>query len=191
MTKDYLIEVKVKNNLLHKAMLEEGINTVAELSRLSAVSDSTIGRYLNLTVSPINKKTGAWHKNYVKVCSFLRRLPEDLYPAQHINAPLKKNKSQFEESFEDLSSYLLPKNPDENIKIADMRKMINHAARKLTPRESDIIKKRFGLDDFETHTYEQIAQQYGLSRETIKISEAHALRKLRFYNRNKKLRNFI
>lgn len=49
----------------------------------------------------------------------------------------------------------------------------------LKPRERDILRRRFGLDDDKDETLEQIGAEYGITRERIRQVEAVALRKLR------------
>lgn len=51
----------------------------------------------------------------------------------------------------------------------------------LTKREADIIKKRFGFYGNETMTLDQIAKQYGLTRERIRQIESKVLTKMRKY----------
>ncbi len=51
----------------------------------------------------------------------------------------------------------------------------------LTAREADIIKKRFGFDGNDTMTLDQIAKQYGLTRERIRQIEGKVLAKMRKY----------
>jgi RNA polymerase primary sigma factor len=49
----------------------------------------------------------------------------------------------------------------------------------LTNREKRIIQLRFGLDDGRQRTLEEVAMEFGLSRERVRQVEAEALRKLR------------
>jgi len=49
----------------------------------------------------------------------------------------------------------------------------------LSPREADILRSRFGLEDGEPHTCEEIGQRYGLTRERVRQIQDKALRRLR------------
>jgi RNA polymerase primary sigma factor len=51
--------------------------------------------------------------------------------------------------------------------------------KKLTPREERIIQMRFGLEDGNEHTLEEVGQRFAVTRERIRQIEAKALRKLR------------
>ncbi len=61
----------------------------------------------------------------------------------------------------------------------------------LTPREERIIKMRFGLDDGNEHTLEQVGQSFDVTRERIRQIEAKALRKLRHHSRSRRFRIFL
>ena len=49
----------------------------------------------------------------------------------------------------------------------------------LTPRERELLKMRFGFEDGITHTLEEVAKEFGVTRERIRQMQAKALEKLR------------
>jgi DNA-directed RNA polymerase alpha subunit len=57
----------------------------------------------------------------------------------------------------------------------------------LTPREENVLKMRFGLDDGERKSLAQVAERYAVSKERIRQIEAKALRKLRHPSRLEKI----
>jgi RNA polymerase primary sigma factor len=61
----------------------------------------------------------------------------------------------------------------------------------LTPREDRIIRMRFGLDDGNDHTLEEVGQTFAVTRERIRQIEAKALRKLRHSSRSGRFRIFL
>ena len=61
----------------------------------------------------------------------------------------------------------------------------------LTPREKDVLKLRFGLEDGKARTLEEVGKSFHVTRERIRQIEAKALRKLRHPSRSKKLKDFL
>jgi RNA polymerase primary sigma factor len=61
----------------------------------------------------------------------------------------------------------------------------------LTPREERIIKMRFGFENGNEHTLEEVGQVFAVTRERIRQIEAKALRKLRHPSRSSKFRVFF
>lgn len=61
----------------------------------------------------------------------------------------------------------------------------------LTPRENEVLRKRYGLDDAKPKTLEEVGKEFNVTRERIRQIEAKALRKLRHPNRTKLLRDYI
>ena len=61
----------------------------------------------------------------------------------------------------------------------------------LTEREEKVLKLRFGLEDGQARTLEEVGQIFGVTRERIRQIEAKALRKMRHPSRSKKLKDFL
>jgi RNA polymerase primary sigma factor len=73
----------------------------------------------------------------------------------------------------------------------DLKERTASMLRSLTPREEQIIKMRFGLDDGSEHTLEEVGHTFAVTRERIRQIEAKALRKLRHPSRSSNLRVFL
>ena len=61
----------------------------------------------------------------------------------------------------------------------------NSILRTLTPREERVIKQRFGLEDGRVRTLDEVAQDFGITKERIRQNQEEALRKLRHPIRSK------
>ncbi len=61
----------------------------------------------------------------------------------------------------------------------------------LTPREEKVMRLRYGLDDGQERTLEEVGESFGLTRERIRQIEVQVLRQLRNPNRSGKLRAFL
>lgn len=86
------------------------------------------------------------------------------------------------------TSYLSPENNAQKIlQERDVTRLLN----KLTSREQKIIQSRFGINDNEPKTLEQIGNTLGFSKERIRQLESLALQKLRKVERIDKLKTYI
>jgi len=72
-----------------------------------------------------------------------------------------------------------------------LQETIEEVLSELTPRQSHILRLRFGLGGGEPHTLEEIANKFGLSRERIRQLEKEALRSLRHPRLALNLRDYL
>jgi RNA polymerase primary sigma factor len=68
---------------------------------------------------------------------------------------------------------------------------LTQALEELSPREQEVMKLRFGLDEGRARTLEEVGRQFGVTRERIRQIEAKTLAKLRHPHRSEKLRDFL
>ena len=78
----------------------------------------------------------------------------------------------------------------EKIDHAAMRQQVHSVLSTLTPREEMVIKLRYGIEDAEEHTLEEVGQEFKVTRERIRQIEKKALRKLNHPSRTRKLKSF-
>jgi RNA polymerase primary sigma factor len=78
---------------------------------------------------------------------------------------------------------------------AATRTMLNEAVKKalseLSDREQDVVRLRFGLDDGQVRTLEEVGRVFGVTRERVRQIEAKTLAKLRHPIRSQPLRDYL
>ncbi|WP_017306598.1 RNA polymerase sigma factor RpoD [Spirulina subsalsa] len=81
--------------------------------------------------------------------------------------------------------------PEDQVSKNLLREDLENVLDTLSPRERDVLRLRYGLDDGRMKTLEEIGQIFNVTRERIRQIEAKALRKLRHPNRNSILKEYI
>ena len=81
--------------------------------------------------------------------------------------------------------------PEEYATIEMLKEELQGVLGTLTEREEKVLRFRFGLDDGQCRTLEEVGQIFGVTRERIRQIEAKALRKLRHPSRSRKLKDFL
>ena len=81
--------------------------------------------------------------------------------------------------------------PEEYATVEMLKEELKGVLATLTEREEKVLRLRFGLDDGQCRTLEEVGQIFGVTRERIRQIEAKALRKLRHPSRSRKLKDFL
>jgi len=93
-----------------------------------------------------------------------------------------------------LNKFIEDKNavsPDEDVMKHNLREVTNSALQSLSPREQEIVRMRYGLNETgKEYTLQEVGEIFQVTRERIRQIEEKALLKLRSPYRSNKLREF-
>ena len=117
----------------------------------------------------------------------VKRILESSQYAFSIDSFLDETEFRLIDILEDSDSPL----PDYSIFQTELREKLMESLSTLLPREKEIIKLRFGLVGENTHTLEEIAKKFRLTRERIRQIEQRALKKISDSNIADILKHFL
>lgn len=187
--KDYKVFVKVRNARILNAFAEKGESVGLIAANKIGISYQKLLDLSNLKLSPI-KKDGSLLPEVEKLCEYLNKIPTDLFSVDQIY-PLETNAAEIEMTAEEVEMLMFPAskniNPESFIAYNQAKNTLNELIESLTPRETEVMKLRFGIECDE-HTYKKIGEILGVSIERVRQIEAKALRKLKHPSRANKLR---
>ena len=81
--------------------------------------------------------------------------------------------------------------PDDHAAAMMLSSTLEEAMEGLNDRERAVVRMRFGLDDGQARTLEEVGKEFGVTRERIRQIESKTLAKLRHPHRSKKLRDYL
>jgi len=82
-------------------------------------------------------------------------------------------------------------NPANQTAFKLLQEQLRSVLSTLPPREQEVLKMRFGLDDGYSLTLEEVGLYFNVTRERIRQIEAKALRRLRHPKRSRKLKDYL
>ncbi|MDR2048928.1 MAG: RNA polymerase sigma factor RpoD, partial [Treponema sp.] len=82
-------------------------------------------------------------------------------------------------------------NPANQTAFTLLQEQLSNVLSTLPPREQEVLKMRFGLDDGYSLTLEEVGLYFNVTRERIRQIEAKALRRLRHPKRSRKLKDYL
>jgi len=145
-----------------------------------ACSDIVCSNILDADDETISKIAGLDSKKLEEVKNAIKKEPISL-------ETLVTDDLCIQDYIED-TTYISPENSTQNkLQEKDVTKLI----KTLDKREQEIIKRRFGIDNEEPKTLEQIGSAMGFSKERIRQIENGALQKLRRVNNVENLKSYL
>ena len=125
-------------------------------------------------------------------CGISKKEIEDVYMISQgeksLDLPVGEDEDSVLGDFLESDTFQSPENKAE---YNALKESIGEAISELTERERNVIIFRYGLYGEKPHTLEEIAVQYGVTRERIRQIENKSLRKLRHPKRADKLKAFL
>jgi RNA polymerase primary sigma factor len=82
-------------------------------------------------------------------------------------------------------------NPANQTAFKLLQEQLQEVLETLPPREQEVLKMRFGLEDGYSLTLEEVGLYFNVTRERIRQIEAKALRRLRHPKRSRRLKDYI
>jgi len=121
----------------------------------------------------------------------LERIREILRIAQDplsLDSPLgEEDSASLGDVIEDLSAEA----PSDAATRIMLTQAVETALAELSEREQEVVKMRFGLEDGQPKTLEEVGKAFGVTRERVRQIEAKTLAKLRHPQRSHKLKEFM
>lgn len=180
--KDYILDIKIKNNLLMNALKEEDVSNHKKFCEKHGISIASFYKALALK-TPLYGRQGRMLPTWIKLSKALKRLPEDLCPESHHYEGLSKNRVSIEANKEDLIPLQQrieeKKNPEYSYLENETKRLVSQVVEKLPPKDALVIKMYYGLDEHDEHTSQQIADKFGVSPTRIMQRHSRALRVLK------------
>jgi RNA polymerase primary sigma factor len=81
--------------------------------------------------------------------------------------------------------------PSDAASRAGLTSDILEALEELNDREREVVRLRFGLEDGQVRTLEEVGKEFGVTRERIRQIESKTLAKLRHPTRSQRLRDYL
>ncbi len=81
--------------------------------------------------------------------------------------------------------------PTEEVATHLLHEQLDRALKRLPPREAQILRLRYGLEDGRVYTLEEVGQTIGVTRERVRQLEAQALNRLRQSSAHVVLRDYL
>lgn len=195
---EFNIKVSVRNNLILKAIKEQGHTNLNKFAKECNVSIHGLYGLVNLKEAPLTVE-GEFSKPAKELMEALGACPVELWTDEQLTMRLKSNMVERELSKEGLQIALQSNArsligldyPEQQLEEEERKILVSDRLDSLTPREAKILRLRFGFDNTPAHTLEEIGKIFKVTREQIRHIEARALRKMRHPTRSDDLRNLL
>ena len=183
------LNVKAKNGVLQQFIDEMGW-TQSDFARAIDGHVTTVGLWFNLRDYPHSPLT------MDKVTALVGKSPEEIFPEFLRNPEFLSMKKKWT-LYREVDLDFLPFNQIPQIEYTpdydgfDLTDKILQVLHTLSPKESDVIKRRYGFSGYCEQTLEEIARDLSITRERVRQIECKAIRKLKHPTREKILKQLV
>jgi RNA polymerase sigma factor (sigma-70 family) len=171
--KDYELQIAIKNAPLLNLMRMNGIESLAQLKRLTDTPYQSLINLANLKIS-IFGSLGEPRQFVIKLADFFGVLPENLAPEAQHYVGLEKNRATVQVNAEQMFALTNQAeiNPDALLEHQEMIDFTHEALDKLTVNQRKVLTMRF----MENKTLKQCGEVINASTERVRQIEQKALR---------------
>ena len=166
---DFNLKVTVRNGRLLRA-IRERYSSVADMCRKMNRSQQTVNKLMTMKAVPYTSK--GWTDLALDIAGMVGRDPEDLWPEHMRELRLSKSTSEVNLDLDDVKKLVQEGSSEKTI---SQLSAISQFAQKLTPRERDVLSRRFAHNQ----SLEECAADLKISRERVRQIECKAFRRMR------------
>lgn len=177
--------MRVQRELLQKLGAEPSADQIALEMDFVEEADREAIKKLRANGIPLNN---ALKRKLDRATIKVRKIMRISQEPMSLDMPIgREDNSELGEFIEDDKS----PGPQEQANRRLLKEQIQDALDVLSDREREVLQMRFGLNDGQDHTLEEVGRHFGVTRERIRQIEAKALRKLRHPTRSRQLRDYL
>lgn len=179
--KSIRVEARLRNNILWHLIFDR-FDSVADFCREAHVSQSEVGRLLNLSDSA-KTKDGEYRVVAQRIAQFFVMTEEDIFPDSIYGLPVTKAAIEVDPIMLPMTREVLQlpdaSTPEINYAAAEIATLLRKHMECLSEREADIVCKHHGID-CDPMTLDAIGHYYHVNGERIRQIEERALGKLKY-----------
>lgn len=169
---EYLLDCKLKNNLIWQAIRRQGFNAVRPFCMAHGINYQETIELINLRCRAVTRY-GEWTAPALRLANALQVEPDLLFTEQQRITELSTNRAAVEIS--EKLAIAMATDPYQLAEQKDMARQVRGVLENLTDRQRRVVEMRF----FEGQSLEDCGKELGVTRERIRLIETNALRKLR------------
>ena len=193
--KELELTLRVRNNRLKERREQLGMNQ-SDFASAAGVSLSAYRELEGLRRSPRVQRNGWWRWRDIalQLARFHCVEPDELFPPAvlSVDTPVASRRINGDDLFPLLSAHQerLLEGPDGAHERAELREQVDRALATLPPRDAEVLRLRYGLDDGGERTLDQIGEVFDIQRERVRQIQLRAIRTLRHPSRARALLPF-